>query len=86
MVEEVPLAGLSLVGRLATDFGGRFPNLRSTRSTELAEKGIPIQDFCRWLGHTPKVALEFYMQVRSASYDRAAASIVTVDPSTLRSA
>jgi hypothetical protein len=69
-----------------TDFGRPFLNLRSTRSTELAEKGIPIQDFCRWLGHTPKVALEFYMQVRSASYDRAAASIVTVDPSTLRSA
>lgn len=63
-----------------------FLNLRSTRSTELAERGIPIQDFCRWLGHTPKVALEYYMQVRSASYAAAAAEIVTLDPGTLKSA
>lgn len=63
-----------------------FLNLRSTRSTELAERGIPIQDFCRWLGHTPKVALEYYMQVRSASYATAAAEIVTLDPGTLKSA
>jgi hypothetical protein len=32
------------------------------------------------------VALEFYMQVDSASYDRAAAAIVTLDPAVLRSA
>jgi len=69
-----------------TDFGRPFLNLRSTRSTELARKGIPIKDFCRWLGHTPKVALEFYMQVDSESYDRAAASIVTLDPAALKSA
>jgi len=68
------------------DFVKPFLNLRSTRSTELAERGIPIQDFCRWLGHSPKVALEFYMQVRSESYDRAAATIVTLDPVALRSA
>ena len=49
-------------------------------------KEYPRQDFCRWLGHTPKVALKHYMQVRSASYDRAAASIVTLDPSSLKSA
>jgi integrase len=68
------------------DFVKPFLNLRSTRSTELAERKIPIQDFCRWLGHSPRIALEFYMQVRSESYDRAAASIVTLDPVTLRSA
>jgi integrase len=60
------------------DFVKPFLNLRSTRSTELAERKIPIQDFCRWLGHSPRIALEFYMQVRSESYDRAAASIVTL--------
>jgi hypothetical protein len=27
----------------------------------LAEKGIPIQHFCRWFGHTPKGLLEFSM-------------------------
>jgi integrase len=63
-----------------------FLNLRSTRSTELAERGIPIQDFCRWLGHTPKVALEYYMQVRSEGYATAAAEIVTLDPAILKSA
>lgn len=63
-----------------------FLNLRSTRSTELAERGIPIQDFCRWLGHTPKVALKFYMHVRSESCDRAAAEIVTLDPAAMKSA
>ena len=63
-----------------------FLNLRSTRSTELAERGIPIQDFCRWLGHTPKVALEYYMQVRSEGYATAAAEIVTLDPALLKSA
>jgi hypothetical protein len=45
-----------------------FLNLRPTRSTELAERGIPNRDFCRWLGHTPKVALEYYMQVCDAHF------------------
>ena len=63
-----------------------FLNLRSTRSTELAERGIPIQDFCRWLGHTPKVALEYSMQVRSEGYATAAAEIVTLDLGNLKSA
>ena len=61
-----------------SDFVKPFLNLRSTRSTELARKGLPIQEFCRWLGHTPKVALEFYMQVQAENYDRAAAEIVTL--------
>jgi integrase len=68
------------------DFVKPFLNLRSTRSTELANRGIPIQDFCRWMGHSPKVALEFSMQVQSESYARAAATIVTLEPVTVRSA
>ena len=63
-----------------------FLNLRSTRSTELARRGIPIQDFCSWLGHTPKVALEYYMQVSKESYATAAAEIVTLDAAVLKSA
>lgn len=63
-----------------------FLNLRSTRSTELARRGIPINDFCRWLGHTPKVALEFYAQALADSCDRAAAEIVTLDPAAMKSA
>lgn len=69
------------------DWARVFLNLRSTRSTELAERGIPIQNFRRWLGHTPKVALEHSMQVRSASYATAAAAeIVTLDAGALKSA
>ncbi|MCE9632202.1 MAG: hypothetical protein K8S94_16000 [Planctomycetia bacterium] len=39
-----------------------------------------------WLGHTPKVALEFYAQVLADSCDLAAAEIVTLDPSVTKSA
>jgi hypothetical protein len=38
------------------------------------------------MGHSPKVALEFSMQVQSEGYARAAATIVTLDPVTVRSA
>ncbi len=69
-----------------TDWMRPFINLRSTRSTELARRGIPIHDFCRWLGHTPKVALEFYAQALADSCDRAAAEIVTLDPAAMKSA
>jgi integrase len=68
------------------DWARVFLNLRSTRSTELARRGIPIHDFCRWLGHTPQVALEYYMQVQSEGCAKAAAEIVTLDPSILKSA
>lgn len=53
-----------------TDWQKPFINLRSTRSTELAELGLPIQDYCRWLGHSPQVALKHYLQVRARSFDR----------------
>ena len=52
------------------DWQRPFLNLRSTRSTELAELGVTIQDFCRWLGHSPQVALRHYVQVRARSFDR----------------
>jgi len=60
------------------DWERPFQNLRSTRSTELAKKGIPIQDFCRWLGHSPKIALAHYLQVQTRNYDRAATGIRTL--------
>jgi integrase len=61
-----------------TDWERPFQNLRSTRATELARRGVVIQDFCRWLGHSPKVALEHYLQVQTRDFDRAATEIRTL--------
>jgi len=61
-----------------TDWERPFQNLRSTRSTELARMGIEIQNYCRWLGHAPKVALEHYLQVQTRDFDRAATEIRTL--------
>jgi integrase len=65
------------------DWERPFQNLRSTRATELARKGVAIQDFCRWLGHSPKVALEHYLQVQTRDFDRAAAEIRTLPTTSL---
>jgi len=61
-----------------TDWERPFQNLRSTRSTELARMGIEIQNYCRWLGHSPKVALDHYLQVQTRDFDRAATEIRTL--------
>ena len=74
MARIIAAAGVS-------DWERPFQNLRSTRSTELAAMGVPIQNFCRWLGHSPKVALEHYLQVQTRDFDRAASEIRTL-PST----
>jgi integrase len=65
------------------DWERPFQNLRSTRSTELARRGVVIQDFCRWLGHSPKVALEHYLQVQTRDFDRAATEIRTLPTASL---
>jgi integrase len=55
-----------------------FQNLRSTRSTELANMGIGIQDFCRWLGHSPKIALDHYLQIDARKDAQVASSLKTM--------
>ena len=45
-------------------------NLRSSRETELANE-YPIQTVTAWLGNTPKVALENYLQVRKEDFTKA---------------
>ena len=45
-------------------------NLRSSRETELAQQ-FPIQTVTAWLGNTPKVALENYLQVRDEDFTKA---------------
>lgn len=48
-----------------------FQNLWSTRETELLEK-FPIQAVTSWLGNTPKVAADHYLQVTEEHFNRAA--------------
>src|SRR5262249_51540416 len=48
-----------------------FHNLRATRQTELAER-YPIHVVCSWLGNSPTIAREHYLQVTEEHYTRAA--------------
>jgi hypothetical protein len=47
-----------------------FVNLRSTCETELAED-LPLQAVCEFLGNTPKVAREHYLQTLESHYEKA---------------
>jgi len=47
-----------------------FQNLRSTRETELV-KEYSIHVVCSWLGNSPKVATEHYLQVTDSDFQRA---------------
>ena len=47
-----------------------FHNLRSTRQTEL-EESFPTHVVCAWLGNSPKVAKEHYLQVTDDHFSRA---------------
>jgi hypothetical protein len=48
-----------------------FQNLRSTRETELAEV-YPLHVVCAWIGNTPKVAKDNYLQVTDDHFAKAA--------------
>ena len=47
-----------------------FQNCRSSRETELLEQ-FPIQTVVAWLGNSPTVALQSYLQVRDEDYQKA---------------
>jgi integrase len=47
-----------------------FHNLRSSRQTELQEV-YPTHVVCAWLGNSPDIAREHYLQVTDAHFDRA---------------
>lgn len=49
-----------------------FHNLRSTRQTELCED-FPTHVVCAWLGNSEDVALDHYLQVTDAHFERATA-------------
>ncbi len=59
-------AGLKPWGRL-------FHNLRGSRQTELTEK-YPAHVVSNWLGNTPRVAHQHYLQVRDSDFESAAKS------------
>ena len=48
-----------------------WQNLRSSRFTELTDNGFPIQAVTKWLGNTPKIAKEHYLQVTDEHWRRA---------------
>jgi hypothetical protein len=48
-----------------------FQNLRATRETELAEEH-PIHVVCAWMGNSKAVAIEHYLQVTDAHFEKAA--------------
>lgn len=51
-------------------WGKPFQNLRSSRETELMQTH-PIHVVTAWLGNTPKVAMESYLQVRDSDFEKA---------------
>ena len=59
-------------------------NLRSSRETELARE-YPLQTVTAWLGNTPKVALENYLQVRDEDFTKAVQNPVQQTSETVRS-
>jgi integrase len=69
---------MRIIEDAGVDWERAFQNLRSTRSTELANMGIGIEKFCRWLGHSPKIALEHYIQVDARKDAEAASSLKTM--------
>jgi integrase len=48
-----------------------FQNLRSTRETELVNSGLPVHVVAAFLGNSPKVAADHYLQVNQSDFDRA---------------
>jgi integrase len=47
-----------------------FHNLRSSRQTELQELH-PVHVVCKWLGNSPEVARDHYLQVRESDFEKA---------------
>lgn len=51
-----------------------FHNLRASRQTELAAT-FPIHVVCAWLGNSPRIAMQHYLQVTDADYEMGASEI-----------
>lgn len=64
MMRIIHQAGLSPWPRL-------FQNLRASRETELTNE-YPLHVVCRWLGNSPRVAADHYLQVTDDHFEMAA--------------
>ena len=53
-----------------------FHNMRASRETELVAQ-FPIQVVTAWLGNTPTIAMQHYLQVRDSDYEAAIKGIGT---------
>jgi integrase len=62
-----------------------WQNLRSSCATELADK-YPEHVLTKWLGNTPKIAKEHYLQVTDEHWRRAATGETTLEQSASKSA
>src|SRR6185295_4432173 len=49
-----------------------FANLRSSRETELCQK-FPVHVVCKWIGNTPRIAQQHYLQVTDQDFAKAIA-------------
>ncbi len=49
-----------------------FANLRSSRETELCQN-FPVHVVCKWIGNTPRIAQQHYLQVTDADFAQAVA-------------
>jgi integrase len=48
-----------------------WQNMRSTRETELIDEGFPIQAVTAWIGNSPDVAIQNYLQITKDHHHRA---------------
>ena len=56
-----------------------FHNMRASRETELVSQ-LPIQVVTAWLGNTPTIAMQHYLQVRDSDYEAAIGTSVVIPP------
>lgn len=47
-----------------------FHTLRKNCETDWLARGLPVMDVCRWLGHDPRVAAQFYHQTTAETWSR----------------
>jgi integrase len=68
-----PAAALKKIIRRAglTPWPKLFQNLRSSRETELAAE-YPMHVVCAWIGNSPRIAMQHYLQVTEDDFTRAA--------------
>jgi hypothetical protein len=55
-----------------------FQNMRSSRESELVDQ-FPLPVVCKWIGNSPKVAEQHYLQQLEKDFERAASTYTALD-------